>query len=215
MTYSIIGLCPDTGMIGGAITTSSPAVGARCLFVEAGYGAALSQYWTDPRLGRDALGLMVGGLAPDAALGELMQRPYAEVRQLAALSPDGRAAHATGTQVAGAVSCATGPGCVAIGNILASEAVADAMVAAFAAAPADGPVPLAGRLLAALRAGDAAGGEVKQVSSAALKIADAQSFPLADLRIDHDADPIVALERLWALYAPDVRAYEKRALAPF
>ncbi|WP_108262400.1 DUF1028 domain-containing protein [Mangrovicoccus ximenensis] len=71
MTYSIIGLCPDTGMIGGAITTSSPAVGARCLFVESGTGAALSQYWTDPRLGRDALALMAGGLGRKGRSGGL------------------------------------------------------------------------------------------------------------------------------------------------
>ncbi|WP_118132909.1 DUF1028 domain-containing protein [Oceanicella sp. SM1341] len=215
MTYSIIGTCPETGMIGGAITTSSPAVGARCLFVEAGAGAALTQYWTDPRLGREALGLLARGHGPEAVLERLMQRPYAEVRQLAVLTPDGRTAHATGARVAGAVSCAVGRGCVAVGNILAGEGVAPAMVAAFEAEPPAGsPAPLAERLLAALRAGDAAGGEVKPVLSAALKIVAGESFPFADLRIDHDADPIAALGRLWALYAPEARAYEKRALAP-
>lgn len=215
MTYSLIGLCPDTGMLGGIISTSSPAVGARCLFV-GNAGAALSQYWTDPRLGQDTLAALEAGVSPDAALDDMMARPYHEVRQLAALAGDGSAAWRSGTKVAGAVSCATGPGCVAIGNILANDTIAPAMVEAFCApVTVETTTPLAHRLLAALKAGDAAGGEVKQVTSAALKIMSGQRFPRADLRVDFSEDPITALASLWARYEPDVEAYEKRALAPF
>lgn len=215
MTYSIIGRCPRTGMLGGAIATSSPAVGARCLFVEAGKGAALTQYWTDPRLGPAALDLMAAGYGPAEALAALATRPHAALRQLAALDLAGQRAFRTGAQVAGAVSEAVGPDCVAIGNILANDRIAQAMVAGFAAAGDDGgPAPLAARLLAGLAAGDAAGGEVKPVRSAALKLVAGQAFSYADLRIDHDPDPIRALERLWALYAPQAADYEKRALAP-
>ncbi|MEI4473867.1 DUF1028 domain-containing protein [Frigidibacter sp. MR17.24] len=214
MTYSLIGICPDTGMLGGIIATSSPAVGARCLFV-GNAGAALSQYWTDPRLGMDTLAALEAGTSPDAALDEMMTREYHEVRQLAALTSQG-AAWRSGARVAGAVSCATGSGCVAIGNILANDTIATAMVEAFCApVTTASTTPIAHRLLAALKAGNRAGGEVKQVLSAAMKIMSGQRFPRADLRVDLSDTPIAALDALWSRYEPDVEAYERRALAPF
>ncbi len=100
---------------------------------------------------------------------------------------------------------------MAAGNLLADAGVPAAMVAAFEAAQGD----LGDRLIAALQAGLAAGGEAGPVHSAGLLMAGEESWPIADLRVDwDDADPIGRLAALWALYRPQMEAYVQRALEP-
>lgn len=108
-------------------------------------------------------------------------------------------------------AAAEGDGCVAIGNIIRSEEVPAAIVAAFAARPDD---HLAERLLCGLEAGAAAGGELKQVKSAALLVVDEQPFPLVDLRVDYDPIVLPQLRFLWESYQPFVQTYVERAVAP-
>ncbi len=212
MTYSLAGRCARTGMMGAAITTSSIAVGSRCAFARAGLGVVLTQHRTDPRLGPRGLMLLESGCDPAAVIAALVaSTPDAGWRQLAVLDRQGATAHFSGKHIRSPHDGATGPDCVAVGNILADPAVPAAMVAAFAAAPGLG---LPERLLAALEAGAEAGGESRQVRSAALLVVHEQSFPYVDLRIDASTDPIAALRALWEACAPEVDEFVSRAMDP-
>jgi uncharacterized Ntn-hydrolase superfamily protein len=213
MTFSIVGRCARSGMLGVAITTSSIAVGARCPHVRAATGAVATQNITDPALGPLVLDHIAAGAdAATAITRALSERPHPAFRQLAVVDREGRSAHFTGERILGCHAVASGPGFVAAGNLLASQAVPKAMAEAFVAGAAD---HLGERLLKALEAGLAAGGEEGPVHSAALIVADVQPFPLVDLRVDwDDAAPVAALRRLWADYRPQMEAYLMRAIDP-
>lgn len=211
MTFSLAGRCARTGMMGAVITTSSPAVGSRCVFARAGVGVVLTQFWTDPRLGPRGLALLGEGCAAVPTLNALVaSTPERDWRQLAVLDAAGGTAHYTGQRNKPAHAAVAGPDCVAIGNILRNDTIPAAMVAAFAASEG----ALADRLLAALHAGQAAGGEEKALVSAALLIVRDAPFPYADLRVDASATPIQDLCALWTLYAPFAETVVARALAP-
>ncbi len=212
MTFSLIGRCARTGQFGAAATTSSLAVGARVQFVAPGVGAVLTQHRTDPRLGPRGLGLLRSGCTAEQTVAALVaSTPDHGWRQLAAIDAAGRTAHFHGRHVKPAHGAAHGPDVVAIGNILSSARVPDAMAAGFAAAP---DLPLAERLLRGLEAGEAAGGEHGDVRSASLLVFGAHDFALVDLRVDGDATPIPRLRALWTEYAPLVEAYVVRVLNP-
>ena len=212
MTFSLAGRCGRTGMMGAVITTSSPAVGSRCVFARAGVGVVLTQFWTDPRLGPRGLGLLAEGCsAVDTLDAVVASTPEREWRQLAVLDAQGRTGHFTGGRNKPAFAAASGEGCVAVGNILRNESVPGAMVAAFVAKPADS---LPERLLAAVEAGHAAGGEENALVSAALLVVRDAPFPYVDLRVDAGADPLGALRSLWELYAPFADTVLGRALHP-
>jgi uncharacterized Ntn-hydrolase superfamily protein len=200
-------------MLGCAVTTSSIAVGSRCPYVRAGIGAALTQHRTDPRLGPLALDLLTRGYDAKATLtGVIAVAPHRDWRQIAIIDRDGGTAAFTGAHVDRAKSGeAHGKDCVAIGNIVRSSEVPAAMVRAFEAVRAR---PLAERLVEALAAGAAAGGEFVPVVSAALLVAHRESFAYVDLRVDHHADPIAELRRLWQAYEPEAEPYVARANDP-
>ena len=105
-----------------------------------------------------------------------------------------------------------GPDAVAAGKLLAATTVPERMLEAFLAMP---EADLGDRLIAALAAGLAAGGEEGPVHSAGMLVVRDLPFPIADLRIDwHDSAPIDALEKAWAIYKPQLEAYVTRALDP-
>jgi len=212
MTFSLAGRCVRTGMLGAVVTTSSLAVGARCCFARAGVGAVLSQHFTDPRLGPMVLDLLGRGANAEAARDAIVAgAPGREWRQLAVIDRDGGTAAFSGAKVQPELGEAHGRDCVAIANIVRSADVPRAMVAAFAAASA---TSLTWRLIAALRAGEAAGGEFKPVASAALLVAHREAFPYIDLRVDQHASPIDELACLLAAYEPEANAYVARAVDP-
>jgi uncharacterized Ntn-hydrolase superfamily protein len=212
VTFSLIGRCARTGMFGAVVTTSSIAVGSRCPFVRAGVGAALTQHRTDPRLGPLALDLLEKGFTAREALDAIVAAtPHRDWRPLAIIDVQGRTASFSGARVKPEKGEARGRDCVALGNIVRSAEVPVAMVRAFEADPA---APLASPLVAALQAGDEAGGEFKPLVSAALLVADRQSFPFVDLRVDQDGAPIATLARLWQEYAPMAEPYVARAVDP-
>ncbi len=212
MTFSLAGRCARTGMLGGVITTSSPAVGSRCLYARAGLGVVLTQHRTDPRLGPRGLDLLAGGCDPAETIAALVaSTAHVGWRQLAVLDRAGASAHYSGNHIISKQDSVSGPDCVAIGNILRDPAVVGAMVAAFAEA---GSQDLPSRLLAALEAGDAAGGELRPLRSAALLVVHEQSFAYVDLRVDAAPSPIAVLRALWEEYAPYADAYVTRALDP-
>lgn len=212
MTFSLVGRCARTGMLGAVVTTSSIAVGSRCSHARAGIGAALTQHRTDPRLGPLALDLLAHGFsAYEAMQAVIAAMPHRHWRQLALIDAAGRTAVYSGANVRNERGEAQGRDCAAIANIVRSATVPLAMVQAFEASP---DVSLARRLIDALEAGEAAGGEYQPVTSAALLVVDRESFPYVDLRVDDHAQPIAELGRLWAKYEPEAEAYVIRAVDP-
>jgi len=212
MTYSIAAKCPRTGMFGAAVTTSSIAVGARCVYARATVGVILTQHRTDPRLGPKGLELLAQGMEAKEVIRRLTEgTPGIGWRQLAVVDREGRTAVFHGDRISSVHSADEGPGHVAVGNIIRTKAVTRAMADAFAADPQQ---HLAERLVRSMEAGYAAGGEPKQVKSAALLVVDRESFPLIDLRVDFDAQPLVQLRWLWEIYEPSVKLYVDRAVNP-
>ena len=212
MTFSLAARCPTSGRFGIAVTSSSPAVGARCAHARARVGAAASQNVTDPSLGRLLLDLLASGLpAPEAMTQLVATAAHAEFRQLTCVDPSGLVASYSGERTLGRHATAEGAGCVAAGNLLADEGVPEAMVDAFEDAEGD---DLGDRLVDALSAGLAAGGEEGAEHSAGLLVVDAVAWPVADLRVDWHDEPIHELSRLWLLWQPQLDAYLARALDP-
>ena len=212
MTFSVSARCPAMGMFGMAISSSSPAVAARCAHARAGVGVVATQNITDPSLGTLGLDLMARGASAGQTRDILVAtRPHIDYRQLALVDAAGRTAVFSGRRTLGVHAVAQGDGVVAAGNLLADPRVPQAMVDAFLASTGH----LGGRLLSALRAAMAAGGEAGPVHSAGLLLVRDVAWPDADLRIDwDDGDPIGALERLWEIYAPQLDAYVARAIDP-
>jgi uncharacterized Ntn-hydrolase superfamily protein len=214
MTFSLAGRCERTGQFGVVVSSSSPAVAARCAFARAGVGAGCSQNVTDPRLGRLLLDkLEAGQFAAEAMEQVTTGEPLIGYRQLTAIDRWGSTAAISGEGTLGTHAVAEGTDCVAAGNLLADRGVPAAMVAAFAGS-AGGGRHLGERLVAAMRAGLAAGGEEGPVRSAGLLVVREVAWPVADLRVDWSDDPIGDLERLWALWEPQLDAYVARALDP-
>jgi uncharacterized Ntn-hydrolase superfamily protein len=211
MTFSIIARCARTGQFGMAISSSSPAVAARCAHVRAGVGAVASQNITDPALGPLILNQLEKGLpAPEALVTVTAGRSHIDYRQLLVIDRTGATAIHSGRQVLGIWGEARATDCAAGGNLLVGELVPMAMVEAFTAAKGH----LGERLMQALEAGLRAGGEAGPVHSAGLKVADRLSWPLIDLRIDWADDPIGMLRQAWEVYAPQMAAYVQRAEDP-
>lgn len=211
MTFSLLGRCPATGQLGAAVTTSDLAVGARVPHARAGLGVAVTQSRTDPRLGPRLLDALGAGHDPRAAVAATANSTrHRTWRQLGVLDATGASASFAGELVAPHVGALPGANCLAVGNMLTGEQIAPAMVAAFTATGG----PLALRLLAALHAGQDAGGERGQLRSAALLVVERESFPLVDLRIDAASDPLSALDALWREYEPWTRDFAERALDP-
>ncbi|RKF30710.1 DUF1028 domain-containing protein [Paraburkholderia fungorum] len=213
MTFSIVGRCRETGQLGIAISSSSIAVGARCPWVRAGVGAVATQNVTLPALGPQILDLLENRqIEPAAALdGALGANGWSQYRQVTVIDSLGRTAFFSGEEALGLHNAVTGEQCVAAGNLLAGVAVIEAMVRAFETAPG----MLADRLLAAMHAAMAAGGEAGPVHSAALEIVGDVSWPIVDLRVDWaDVDPIGQLDALWQAYRPQMQDYLARALNP-
>ena len=191
-TFSIVARCPHTSSFGVAVATARPAVGAAVPWVSA-RGAVATQAKTNTELGRRALALLDEGVAVRGALTALLDGdPEREQRQLHGVDADGAFAH-TGTE------CVPWCGDLALddasvaGNMLAGPEVLDAMAAAFAASSA---LELPERLVRAMEAGQAAGGDKRGKQSAALLVWSPDPRPYHNLRVDDHADPVAELRRL-------------------
>ena len=212
MTFSLLARCAETGRFGMVISSSSPAVAARCAHARAGVGVAATQNITDPTLGPLLLDRMAQGLsASDAMARVVAEAPHIDYRQLMAVDAAGGVALHSGSRILGVWGTAVGAGVVAGGNMLANPEVPAAMVAGFGTSG-----DLGDRLVAALCAGRDAGGEAGPVHSAGLLRGGDESWPIAELRCDwtDDGDPIAAVARAWAVYAPQMPAYIQRAHDP-
>jgi uncharacterized Ntn-hydrolase superfamily protein len=214
MTLSIAARLPEANMFGVAITSSSPAVAARCAHARRGAGAVATQNITDPSLGPQILDGLERGAGAGAALeAALHSTPFGAYRQLIVVSREGAPVVHSGAKALGIVGSALGVNAAAAGNLLARPEVPAAMIAAFEADL--GEVHFAARLLHALRAGVEVGGEAGPIHSAGLLVVRDVSWPIVDLRVDWAADdPVAELLLLWERYESQVEDYVRRALDP-
>jgi uncharacterized Ntn-hydrolase superfamily protein len=212
MTIAIAARSAEEGMLGLAISSSSPAVAARCAHARAGVGVVGTQNVTDPRLGPAGLDLMASGSSAEEAIASLCRTAsHIEFRQLIAVDAQGRTGTHSGARTLGTHASAQGPGVVAAGNLLRNREIPGVMLAAFGRASGH----LGDRLLAAMAAALAAGGEEGPVHSAGILLVRDVPWPVADLRVDwSDGDPIGDLQRVWTIYKPQLEDYVARALNP-
>ena len=213
MTFSISGFCQKTDMVGVAITTSSICVASRCPWVRARVGAAVTQNVTDPSLGNLMLDYLEQGLNAQQSIDKVVKdRQFINYRQLALMDSKGNSAGYTGSETLGANAISQGSGCIAVGNLLNSVEVIQAMVDSFSN---NVNLHLAERLVVALQAGLDAGGEEGPVHSAGLKVSHQHPWPLVDLRVDWaDDGPVSELVKLWRAYEPQMKDYNSRAIDP-
>ena len=199
-------------MFGLAISSSSPAVAARCAFTRAGVGAVASQNITDPSLGPFVLDLMQGGMSAKDAISELRaKRSHLNYRQVIAIDAKGMTAIHSGPNSLGIWTQAEGTDVASGGNLLANDGIPQALVDGFQQTKGH----IGDRLIAAMRAGLKAGGEAGPVHSAGMQICGKVSWPVADLRCDWTEDcPIEAVATAWEIYKPQLDAYIQRALDP-
>lgn len=197
MTWSILGRDPDTGAVGAALCTRFFAAGALCVRVEGGVGAVSTQALVNPRFAPEALNHLRGGHGPAETVAALAASdPGRGARQLHVMGWDGGSARHTGLDCVDYAGHRGAPGVSVAGNMLAGPAVLDATLDAFQAGAS---LPLALRLLAALEAGEAAGGDKRGRQSAVLVVASRDPWPDLDLRVDDHPDPLAELRRLHAV----------------
>ncbi len=201
-TYSIVARDPATGQLGVAVQSHWFSVGASVPWAEAGVGAVATQSFVDPSYGPLGLALMrAGRSAPDALRGLLAADEGREVRQVAMIDAQGRVAAHTGARCIEAAGHHVGTNYSVQANLMRSDAVWPAMAKAFEETKGD----LAERMLAALEAGEKAGGDIRGRQSAALIVVSGKPTgrPWADrvfdLRVDDSAAPLPELRRLLTL----------------
>ncbi|TBU85176.1 DUF1028 domain-containing protein [Phytopseudomonas dryadis] len=202
MTFSIVARCPRTGQFGVAAATAMPAVGKLLSHAAAGAGAVATQAQVNPYLGLDGLALLRQGYSAPAALTRLMATdPCMALRQCALIDRNGDSVCWTGERCIPWAGSLAGEQFSVQGNRLAGPQVLDAVADAFRLGEAR---PLVERLIEALAAGDARGGDRHGESSAVIYIVDREQYPLWDIRVDHHLDPVAELWRLHGVFAREV-----------
>jgi uncharacterized Ntn-hydrolase superfamily protein len=194
MTFTIIGRDPDSGAIGVAAATGSIAVGAQVPHCRFGVGAVATQgFSTNVLFARRGLPLLANGQTASQTLHALVDEDAGrDYRQLVVMDGTGATAAWTGSANGECKGHRAAAGVIAAGNILSGPGVLEAMMEAYAALAGGG---LAERLLAALAAGEAAGGDSRGTCSAALLV-DSGIGAALDLRVDYSAEPVAALQDL-------------------
>jgi uncharacterized Ntn-hydrolase superfamily protein len=197
MTWSIIAKDNATGQIGIAVATKFFAVGARVPHIAPAIGGIATQALVNPYYGIDGLKLLREGRAPQDIIETLTAADAGHAsRQLHIMDAKGRTAAYTGKDCVDWCGHLEGDGFSIAGNMLAGSRVLDETAKTYVA---DTGMPFAGRLIAAMRAGEAAGGDKRGKQSAALLIYGEEEWSDLDLRVDDHIDPLVELERLEAV----------------
>jgi len=197
MTFSIVARCPEKHLLGVAVSTAVPAVGAMCPQSRPGVGAVSTQSWVNPYLAIAVLDLLAAGCPARAALDTaLRDDAHADLRQIGLVTADGLALSWTGASCTGWAGERTGPGYAIQGNMLTGAATLDAMQLAFLASTGQ---PFEERMMQALEAGQRAGGDKRGRQSAALLISDTEPYPYLDLRVDEHSDPVAELRRVFGI----------------
>lgn len=208
MTYSIIAAEPDTGRIGAAIASRFLAVGSYCLYLDTA-GIVVTQGLANPVLGVHGLAALADGEAPAAILDRLLAAdPHAGQRQTHLMSRAGEHAVRTGEACGDWAGSVAGENLSLAGNLLAGAHVLDAMREAWEVGTGG---TLGERLLQALAAGEAAGGDWRGMQAAAIQVYCNEIYPELDLRVDDsDGSPVDELRRLYRRHqAADVQAFRE------
>ncbi|MEV5959033.1 DUF1028 domain-containing protein [Streptomyces sp. NPDC051987] len=209
MTFSLV--VRDGERFGIAVSSSSPAVAARVAHLKPGIGAAASQNITDPTLGSKLLdGLAEHGDAARALTDVITSADHIDYRQLTVLGRTGPGVAYSGPRTLGRHAAATADGAVAAGNMLAGAHIPDVLIDTWFTTHGE----LEERLLAALQAAAAAGGEEGPVRSAGLAVVAGVGWRVTDLRIDWAEDPVDRLADLLAVWLPQRDDYVRRGLDP-
>jgi uncharacterized Ntn-hydrolase superfamily protein len=202
-TFSICARDPKTGELGVAVTTRLPDVGRLCPFVKTGVGAVATQSYVKVEYGPQGLALLEQGKSPQETLDEMLRDdPMKEKRQLGIVDAQGRTATFTGKECIDHASDRSGPNYTVQGNLLVGRETIDAVADAFEAS--DGlNLELADRLIAALEAGQRAGGDKRKggLQSAAVRVAHPEkthydgSHLIVDLQVAEHPEPVAELRR--------------------
>jgi uncharacterized Ntn-hydrolase superfamily protein len=215
-TFSIVARCERTGELGVAVATAVPAVGSMCPYVVAGVGAVSTQSWVNPYLAIDALAAMQAGASAQLALAAVLAKDAdANLRQIGVIGVRGDGVAWTGSGCTPWQGHIVGADFAIQGNMLTGEATLAAMRQAFLADPT---ADLAERLMCALEAGDAAGGDRRGKQSAALRVVADEAYASVDLRVDEHTSPVAELRRVLAVarqqLLPFVQGMPRRHGAP-
>lgn len=207
MTWSILARDAATGELGVAVASRFLAVGALCPRVEGGVGAAATQALVNPFIAPRALAGLKAGQGPERALADLIEADAGSAtRQAHVLAADGRSARHTGADCVGWCGHVSGPDVSVAGNMLAGPQVIEATRDAFLGSAG---LPLAERLMLAMEAGEAAGGDKRGRQSVALQVASDGPIPDLDLRVDDHADPLAELRRIYRVWHGYTRHFRR------
>jgi uncharacterized Ntn-hydrolase superfamily protein len=194
MTWSIIARDPASGAFGVAIATRFFAVGALCPHAASGVGALSTQALVNPHYGKQGLDLLRAGVpAPEVVKRLTAPDEGREHRQLHVIDAAGRIGQFTGRHCIGWAGATTGLDFSVAGNMLANENVVRETARAFSGSK----LPFAEKLIAALQAGEAAGGDKRGKQSAALLVYTTEEYANLNLRVDDHAEPLAELKRLY------------------
>ena len=202
MTWSIVAFDKASGAFAAAVTTRAFAVGSRCPFVRSGVGAVCTQSISNWYLGPKILDLIERDVEPAAAIEvALLSDEGRHLRQVHAVDRHGNTAAWTGRNCVEWAGDRTGEFYSVAGNMLAGTAVVDTTFESF---KKGGSLPLPERLLAALDAGQVAGGDRRGRQSAAMLLTTTEDYADIDMRVDDHSEPLVEMRRLLGVYRRDV-----------
>ena len=198
MTWSILARDPETGFYAMGIASRFFAAGAICMWSGGGCpGAVFSQALPNPELGHRALGLLREGHAAASVVDMLVAMDRGiDQRQLHVIDATGATAAYTGAACIDWCGHVSAPGVSVAGNMLAGRQVVEATLGAWLDQPA---LPMADRIIAAMQAGEDAGGDKRGKQCAALRIQGPEVYPRLDIRVDDHAEPLDELRRLYAV----------------
>jgi uncharacterized Ntn-hydrolase superfamily protein len=203
-TFSIVGRDPRTGQLGVAVSTADVGAGRLVTWAKAGVGAVATQSWPSLYLAIDALAMMEGGApAPEAMERVLRDDPGRSVRQLGIVDAHGGSAAFSGDECTEWYGEITGANFAAQGNMLLRGDTVTALAESFQST-ADSDLDLAERLVRALEAGQAGGGDKRGRQCAALLVVDREAYPLWDIRVDEHPQPVAELRRIYEVARLDL-----------
>lgn len=196
-TFSIAARDEKTGQFGVAVSTKVPAVGCLCPFVKAGVGAIATQSFVNPYIGINGLKYLEEGMSAQATMERILQEdPEPAIRQFSIVDKEGNAVAFSGDECDGWYGHLTGPNYAIAGNMLVGEDTIQEMQKTFESTEG---LTLAERLIAVMEAGQAAGGDKRGRQSASLKVYSTEEYPLVDLRVDENPDPVKELRRIFSI----------------
>ena len=213
-TFSVTARCPETGDLGVAVSTCEICVGWIVPFVRASVGAIASQARSNPYFGIDGLRLLASGMSATEVLEELLasdEEVDREQRQLAIVDAGGHAAAYTGPHCQPWAGHLVSDGVVAAGNLLMGASTVDTMMERFQTTTGE---PLAERLMTALEAGQAAGGDRRGRLSASLHVSRTGEWPWVDVRVDCHPDPVAELRQIFDRFKVDHLAQTEMITPP-